>query len=478
MRALLTASEAAALAGGRVIQGEGSTPVAGFCWDSRQVAPEQLFVAVKGERVDGHEYVGAAVAAGAMGALVRRPVPAPGVLIQVDDDPVLGLGRLGAAWLRRYPVPVVGITGSVGKTTTKEMVWAVLSQRFKTLRNRGNLNSEIGLPVTLLELDASYQAAALEMGMRAKGEIAHLVGIAPPTVAVVTNVGLSHLELLGSQAAIAEAKAELVRGLLPQGTAVLNAADPLVADMHRLAPGPVIFYGIGLKPERAAALHPGAGWVSALDLRPAGTPDAPAMAFLLATHQGEAAVTLPAPGEHNVLGALAAAAAGLALGISPAAAAVGLARYAPAGNRMRIFRTGRWRLLDDTYNAAPDSTVAALKVLRQLAGDGRAVAVLGSMYELGVAAAEGHRQVGAAAAACADLLLAVGEPELAGEIPGGALAAGMLPGNVRYVADKAVAQAILQEWLRPYDTILIKGSRGMKMEEIVAFLENIAIRFV
>jgi len=476
---MLTAAVAAELAGGRLIQGDGATAITGFGWDSRQVRAGQLFIAVRGERVDGHEYVAAAVAAGAMGALVGRPVASPGVLILVDD-PVLALGRMGAAWLRRYPVPVVGITGSVGKTTTKEMAWAVLSQRFKTLRNLGNLNSEIGLPVTLFELDESYQAAVLEMGMRAKGEIRHLVGIAPPSVAVVTNVGLSHLELLGSQAAIAEAKAELVQGLRPGGTAVLNADDPRVAAMHARTPGPVTFYGIGLTPGRAAALRGGgpAGWVGAFDLRPAGTPDAPATAFRLAGHAGEAAVLLPAPGEHNVLGALGAAGAGLALGLSPAEAAAGLAHYAPAGNRMRIRRAGSWRLLDDTYNAAPDSTVAALKVLRELAGGGRAVAVLGSMYELGAAAAAGHRRVGEAAAACADLLVCVGEPELAGEVPGGARAAGLPADRVHYFATKVAAAAALPELLRRNDTILVKGSRGMQMEEIVALLENIAIRFV
>lgn len=479
VRVLFTAAEAAQVAGGQLVTGDGAAPVTGFCWDSRQAKPGDLFVAVRGERVDGHDYVAAATAGGALGALVARRVDSPGVQILVDD-PVAALGRLGKEYLRRYPVPVVGVTGSVGKTTTKELCHAVLSRRFRTLKNPGNLNSEIGLPVTLTNLEPGHQAAVLEMGMRALGEIAYLCSIAAPTVAVVTNVGTSHLELLGSQENIARAKSELVKGLLPGGTAVLNAADPLVAAMAPLASGKVTFYGINLTAEEARRLGGGhaVSWVSARDVTPCGTADIPGSRFVLQTPVGEVAAELPAPGAHNVLNALAAAGAGLALGMSPEEIAAGLRDYVPAGSRMRILRPGPVLIVDDTYNAAPASTTAALAVMRDLAGQGRTVAVLASMFELGAAAADGHLQVGQAAAGLADVLVAVGADDLAGNFVRGAQAAGMAPERLHYCPDKAAAQVVLDGLIRPGDTVLVKGSRGMAMEEIVAFLENMVTRIV
>lgn len=417
-------------------------------------------MAMPGDRVDGHDYVDRALAAGAVAALVGREEKTDaGTVIRVAD-PLLALGVLGAHRRRQFTLPVVGVTGSVGKTTTKELVAAALSQRFHVFRSPGNLNSEVGLPVALMRLDSSHQAAVLEMGMRALGEIAYLASIAQHNIGVVTNVGTSHLELLGTRENIARAKGELIRTLPPDGAAVLNSDDPLVSGLGALTSGTVWFYGFGAEGERA---------VTARDVRREGELG---QRFTLVTPVGAQEALLPAPGRHNVLNAMAAAAVGLHLGMALPEVVGGLATYEPAGNRMRVISIGGVRVIDDTYNAAPDSTVAALHVMRDLAGEGRCVAVLGSMFELGTAAQEGHNQVGEAAGGLADVVIAVGD--LAREIARGA-ARGRA--QIGHAADKQEAILRLVQTLRPGDTVLVKGSRGMEMEEIVAHLQNTLPRF-
>lgn len=480
--------------------GDPAARVTGLAWDSRRVQPGDCFVALVGERVDGHDFAWRAAGAGAACILAARPVAAGGAAVVVCPDPLLGLGRLGLALRSRHPrLRVVGVTGSVGKTTTKEMVAAVLSERFRVFRTEGNLNSEVGLPASLAGLSADHEAAVLEMGMRALGEIAYLASIARPQVGVVTNVGITHLELLGTQANIALAKSELVRALPADGDAVLNADDPHVRAMAAATKARVWYYGLTAR--EAAAAVPGtpgrasppaaagapeegaARWVTAADVRPDGPM---AQRFRLVSCMGEADAYLPAPGPHNLLNALAAAAVGLSQGMDPEAVARGLARFRNAGSRMRLVEAGGIRILDDTYNAAPASVIAALEVMRSLAGPGgRCVAVLGEMYELGEMEVEGHRQVGAAAARLADELVAVGElgrhiaagareavgggsATQAGEGAGGAGGARLR--EVHEVPGNRQAVALLQERLRPGDTVLVKGSRGMKMEEIVQAL--------
>lgn len=419
------------------------------------VRPGDCFVAMPGEKVDGHDYVIRAAELGAACLLIARPVTAPGATVVQVPDPLLALGQLGRHRRSQFAIPVVGITGSVGKTTTKEMIAAVLSRRFAVFRTPGNLNSEVGLPVALMDLTAQHQAAVLEMGMRALGEIEYLVSIAQPTVGVVTNVGPTHLELLGSLANIAMAKSELIRGLPAGGTAVLNADDPRVAQMAGVAPGPVWFYGF-------TAAHKGDHWVTAADVRREGESG---QRFTLVTAAGTADAYLPAPGQHNVLNAMAAVAVGLGLGLTLDEVAAGVADYVPSGNRMRIIHQQGIRILDDTYNAAPASVTAALQVMREMAGTlGRCIAVLGSMFELGVAAEDGHRQVGEEAARQADRVLTVGD--LARHI---AAAAG--PKAIHFERKEQVVAA-LQALLQPGDTVLVKGSRGMAMEEIVQSLQQ------
>lgn len=471
MTHLFTAAEIAELTGGRVVAGDPGARVTGLTWDSRRVRPGDCFVALAGERADGHDFAEAAAAAGAACVLAARQVAAPGAAVVVCPDPLLGLGRLGLALRSRHPhLRVVGVTGSVGKTTTKEMAAAVLAERFRVFRTEGNLNSEVGLPASLAGLTPDHEVAVLEMGMRAPGEIAYLASIARPQVGVVTNVGITHLELLGTQENIALAKSELVRALPPDGAAVLNADDPRVRAMAAVTPARVWFYGFTAREAAAAGAPGGAHWVTAADVRSDGSW---AQRFRLVTPWGEAEVYLPAPGRHNLLNALAAAAVGLSLGMDLDAVARGLARFQGAGSRLRLVEAGGVRILDDTYNAAPASVIAALEVMRGLAGqEGRCIAVLGDMYELGALEVEGHRQVGAAAARLADELVAVGM--LGRHIAEGARAAltgsGVRLRAVHHVPDNAGAVAWLRNRLRPGDTVLVKGSRGMKMEEIVQAL--------
>jgi UDP-N-acetylmuramoyl-tripeptide--D-alanyl-D-alanine ligase len=452
MRQLFTVAEIMAVTGGRLLQGSQAVPVTGFAYDSRKVKPGDCFVAMPGERVDGHDYAARAAELGAACVLVGRPVAARGTALVQVADPLLALGQLGRYQRERYPIPVVGVTGSVGKTTTKELISAVLARRLNVFRSAGNFNSEVGLPITLMDLDETAEVAVLEMGMRALGEIAYLVSIARPSIGVVTNVGITHLELLGTQENIARAKAELPLGLPADGAAVLNADDPFVAAMAVQAPCKVWFYGFG-------AQGKGERWVTARDVRREGETG---QRFTLVTPQGEVEAVLPAPGRHNVLNAMAAAAVGLEVGMTLSEIAEGTASYVPSGSRMRILNAGGVRILDDTYNAAPSSMIAALGVLRELAGDGRKAAVLGDMYELGAAAEEGHRQVGQAARTSADLVFAVGDMArwIAQEAGG------------RYYPDKAPAIEQLLQQVKPGDTVLVKGSRGMAMEEIVQALEK------
>ncbi len=367
------------------------TPLAGVVVDSRAARPGSLFVALPGERADGHDYVPTALAAGATLALVGRPVPGvplfdaaagdvPGewrwpLAVRVPDT-LAALQRLAAGWrAAQAGLRVVGVTGSVGKTVTKEAIAAVLAQRYAVCRNVGNRNNEIGLPLTLLELDAGHRYAVLEMGMYALGEIALLARLARPQVGVVTNVGPTHLERLGSIERIAQAKAELVQALPAGGLAVLNGDDARVRAMAEQTPCPALTYGRGADNDLRAEAVENRGLAGiAFTLRVGALPTlglAPAAARL---EMGQI-------GEHNVYVALAAAAVGLAEGLTLDELAAGL--RAGAGALRLAPRAGRdgVTLLDDSYNASPASALAALAALRALPG--RHLAVLGDMLELG-----------------------------------------------------------------------------------------------
>lgn len=468
---LFTAEEAARAAAGTLLPGTGAgASLTGAAADSRSVVPGDLFVAIRGERVDGHDFVPAAVREGAAGVLVSRVDPAwrlpPQVAVILVDDPVKALGRLARYHRRRVPVRMTAITGSVGKTTTKDLTAAVLSQRFRLLKSEGNMNTEVGLPLTLLRLTGDTEAAVVEMGMRGLGQIQYLASLAEPQVGVITNIGRTHLELLGSEENIALAKSELVEALPLDGVAILNDDDrwtPVVAARTRAR---VARYGW----ERAAQPDfPPPGGLP--DVYAAGVQSlgARGTSFRLLTPQGWAEVVLPLPGLHNVANALAAAAVGVAWGLNPREIAAGLGEARISDKRMSVFQAGPVTILDDSYNASPVSTIAALEVLAGMEG-GRRVAVLGNMLELGDYAAEGHREVGQAAARLGvDVLVAVGD--LARHMADGARET-VRRLDVHHVPDRAAAAPLLAELVRPGDVVLVKGSRGMAMEELVAGLRR------
>lgn len=465
MKQLFTADEVVRVTGGRLIAGREDQPVFGVATDSRVTREGDLFFALPGERVDGHGFVEEVLNRGASGSVVSRegltfPPGTAGILVK---DTTLALGDLASHHRAKFDPAVIGITGSVGKTTTKEMVAAVLSRRFETLKNRGNLNTEVGLPLTVFELTSAHEVAVLEMAMRGLGQITYLARIARPKIGIVTNVGQAHIEILGSVENIARAKGELIWALPADGTAILNHDDPLVRQMAEDTSLRTVFYGVKERPPR------GADWVTALDARTVG-PEGQQFVLEAAGFGVSGEVYLPLPGKHNLLNALAAAAAGLVLGMTLEEIRDGLAAYSGAGNRLQINLWGDIRVINDTYNANPVSTLASLEVLREVAGGARSVAVLGSMFELGEVSEIGHRQVGREAAKKADLLVAVGD--LARWIAAGAASGGMPEDRISWYGSNAEAAETLQRTIKPGDTVLVKGSRGMRMEEIVAALEK------
>ena len=431
-----------------------SLPFANVVHDSRLAGPGSLFVALRGER-DGHEFVADAVGRGASGILAERHVPeaewlrqAGGreVALVVADDSLKALQRLSRWWRERQNVEVVAVTGSVGKTSTKEVVAAVLGRRHRVLKNEKNYNNEIGLPLTLLSLDGTYEKAVLEMGMYDLGEIRDLCAVALPTVGVVTNVGPVHLERLGTLERIAQAKAELVEALPAHGLAVLNGDDPRVHAMAGLTHAQAVFYGLG-----------GACQVRASDVEPLGLEG---VRFTLHALGRVGPVHLGLAGRHSVYNALAGAAVGFAAGLTWDEVVAALAEVR-SGLRLAVVPGKNGSLvIDDTYNASPASMLAALDLLGQLPEP--RTAILGDMLELGSYEEEGHREVGRRAAQVAQTLIAVGER--ARLIAAEARALGLR--EIEYAPD---SEAVQYE-PRAGEHILVKGSRSMQMEKVVAKL--------
>jgi UDP-N-acetylmuramoyl-tripeptide--D-alanyl-D-alanine ligase len=447
-----TADDLVRLTGGRLLARSGR-PVRGGAVDSRLVAPGAVFVALAGERTDGHAYLADAIARGAAALIVARPVADPAALGDVTvirvADPLAALGEIAAGWRRRFELLVVGVTGSIAKTSTKEAVAAVLGRRFRTLRNEGNQNNEVGLPLTILRLGPEHEAAVLEMGMYVGGEIADLARIARPRIGVVTAVQPVHLSRIGSLEAIEAAKGELLEALPPDGAAILNADDPIVRRMGGRSAAASLSYGFAADADIGAEAVESAGTAG--------------MRFILRAGGVRRPVTIPTLGRLSVHNALAGAAVGRATGMSLDDIAAGLAAGWSAPHRVQLVRLAGITLVDDTYNASPRSVVAALELLAGLPG--RRVAVLGEMLELGEASEEGHRVVGQAAAGTVDWLVVVGDG--AAGIGAGALAAGMAPGRVIRVRDVEAALEALPPRLRDGDVVLIKASRGIGLERVV-----------
>jgi len=442
--------------------------------DSRQAISGCLFVALPGENHDGHQFIGEAFEKGACLAFVQQDVSerfqtldlrggAPGQHPQSLDEPICllvddclaALQQTARFWRRKLDVKVIGVTGSVGKSTTKELITEVLSQRYRVLKNPGNLNNEIGLPLTMLSLNETHQRAVLEMGFYVPGEIALLCDLASPTIGVITNIGTVHAERAGTQADIARGKAELIQALppAPQGVAILNYDDAWVHEMAELTKARIFYYGL----DPAADLW--ADGVEGLGLD--------GIRFRLHYQREALHLRIPLIGRHSVQTALRAASVGLVEGLSWQEIVEGL-RSGHAQLRLITTRTENGALiLDDSYNASPESTLAALNLLDDLAG--RKVAVLGDMLELGIYETQGHELVGVRAAQVADLLVTVGE--LGKIIASAARQAGFSPSATLIFSDVDQVIDYLKQNLVKDDVVLVKGSRGMRMDRIVTALE-------
>ncbi len=446
---MLTAREVATLTGGVLRSGDPRRQVGGTSIDSRLLSPGMLFIALPGDRTDGHRFVGDAFRRGAAAALVSHPIPdAPpiGALIQVPDTRA-AFQRLARVVRDRLRLRVVGITGSVGKTSTKEMAAAVAGRVFRTAHSPENWNTEISLPLVLTNLSVDREVAIVEMAMRGPGQIRELVRICRPEIGVVTNIGESHMDFFPSREALAAAKGELIEGLPPEGVAVLNADDPLTLALAQLGPARRLTFGLGSGDVTADRLKtiPGVGTT-----------------FRLRIPGGEAPVTVRVPGRHAVRNALAAAAVGVALGLTADQIADGLAEVVPVPKRLEVCRVGGMILLNDVYNSSPQSVEAAFDVMDEFPGAPR-VAVLGDMKELGALSSEDHRRVGRLAARRRlDLLVAFGP--LAADLSEGAREGGGV--RVVHTEDPDNVLSLLRRELTPGAVVLIKGSRAMAMERI------------
>jgi len=445
-----TLEDAVAITGGRLVQGSAVLRYEGVSIDSRTLRAGELFVAVAGPRFDGHDFVGEVARRGAAAAVIHHAVEAPAgfPLLRVDDT-TAALADLARETRQRAALPVVAITGSTGKTTTKDMAAALLGARGPVLKTEGNLNNQYGLPLTLLRLEERHAAAVLELGMSAPGELRALSRIAQPDVAVITKVAPVHLEFFASVDAIADAKAEILEGLRPGGAAVLNGDDPRLVARGRALPGRVVWFGRDRRFDVSAESWRG---------------NAFGMRFDLVIEGRRHDVALPLLGLHSVENFLAAAAAAWVLGTKPEAIAAAGPALRPARHRgeVRALAEGV-TLIDDCYNSNPTAVEAALAAL-QLAQGRRRVAFLGDMLELGPSGPALHRETGERAAGQLDLLVGVGA--LAREMVAGA--AGRI--ESRLFSDAAAAAEAARELVRPGDAVLVKGSRGMRLEAVVEAL--------
>jgi UDP-N-acetylmuramoyl-tripeptide--D-alanyl-D-alanine ligase len=451
---------------------QASTVITEAAVDSRLAIPGGLFVALSGEHADGHDFVGDAFQRGASFALIQHKVDVAyrTIHLRANQETVIptdmeapiclmventlpALQQIARFWRHKLDLDVVGITGSVGKSTTKEVIFEVLSQRYRTLKSPGNMNNEIGLPLTILRLSAGYERAVLEMGFYVPGEIALLSEIAQPRIGVVTNIGTVHAERAGSQEAIFRGKSELVQALPGDGVAILNLDDPWVSKMAELTKARIFFYGLDPEADLWADNVEGLGLEG--------------IRFRLHYQHETLHVHIPMIGQHSVHTALRAAAVGLADNLTWQEIIDGL-RQGHTQLRLTAVRSENGALmLDDTYNASPESMLAALNLLAEL--DGHKVAVLGDMLELGQYEKQGHEIVGVRAAQVADQLVTIGT--LGHLIAQAAHWAGMQSGKIVEFENTDEAIHHLQKSLTDKDVVLVKGSHGIRMDRIVAALE-------
>jgi UDP-N-acetylmuramoyl-tripeptide--D-alanyl-D-alanine ligase len=447
---VFTLEQVLAASGGRVVHGAApsSERFVGGAFDSRILRPGEVFFALRDQR-DGHEFVAEAFARGASAAVVERAVPVPddALLIQVPQ-PLHALRRLAEVLRDAHPIPAIGITGNVGKTTTKEATAAALGARYRVLRTAASFNNEIGVPLTLLRLEPSHEVAVIELGFYVPGEIADLCRLVRPRVGIITEIPAIpvHFARTPSVEAIAAGKAELIESLPDDGVALLNADSPRVRALAPRTRARVVLFGEG----RDAELR-------ATDVRAEGL----AGLRFTALYEGERAdVALPIPGRQLVPAALAALGAARALGVPLAEAAVALGTLEQPAHRMQVRRGADVTVIDDSYNSSPAAVHAALAVLRDVSG--RRIAVLGDMLELGPLSADAHEAVGRDAARSTEILIGIGE--LARTAVDAARAAGMA--EAFWASEPGEALVVLRRLQQPGDTILVKGSHSLALDRL------------
>ena len=433
---------------------EGAEDVTSVTTDSRNVPAGSLFIPIVGEKFDGHRFIAAALDQGAAGVLCAKlpeDLRPDKFYIKVADTR-LALKDLARHYREKFTIPVVQITGSVGKTTTKDMIAAVLAQKYRVLKTAENFNNDIGTPLTLLGLDHTHEVAVIETGMNHFGEIRYLGEMVQPDIAVISNIGDAHIEYLGSREGILKAKAEILENLRPGGTVILNGDDAL---LNTLTPP-------------FETLRCGQGENCAYRVGEIADHGVDGITCCLTTPQGEYRLTIPAPGEHMVYSASMAAAIGEKLGLTAAEIARGVACYTPTGSRMRVLRLPEERtVLDDCYNANPQSVTAALEILAKTDCAQR-VAVLGDMGELGDLTAQAHYNMGALAVMLGiDLVIAIGTH--AAKIAEGVECSG---GEVQHFATKEEALPTIRAQLTPQTAMLIKASHAMRFGQLVEALKE------
>ena len=444
--ATITLKQAAQWCGGYVETKYENVEFRGANNDTRIIKPGQLFIVLQGAR-DGHDFIPAAMEKGAAAVLCSRKVgDYPAIYV---DDPRIALGKIAEQALRSLGCKVVGITGSVGKSTTKEMIASVLESTFRVSKTPANHNNDIGMPMAILSMPEDTQVAVLEMGMNHFREIAYLSEIAKPDVAVIINIGTMHIEYLGSREGIRKAKLEIVEGMSPEGKLLLNGSDDMLKLLPEAPVQPVTYFG----------MDEGCG-VRAKDIRQ----DGEKLCFMVEAGELSFPVELKLEGEHFVPDAMAAVAVGLELGVAPEDIRLSLNAFRNMAGRQEIYQTNGFTVIQDCYNAGPESMAAALKVLGNR--QGRRIAVLGDMLELGDCAPAEHFRVGRIAAENAQVLLALGHN--AHHVADGALTGGMPNANVSVFDDREAMAAELKKIARPGDVLLFKGSHGMHLELVLA----------
>lgn len=453
-------SEAAKWCGGS-LQGK-DAEIASLSTNSREIGQDCLFLPIIGERFDAHDFIADAIAKGAKAVISARPQETYSVPTIYVADTGKALLAIAGGYRSRLQTRVVGVTGSVGKTTTKEMIAAVLCQHCKTSKTEGNLNNEIGMPQSILTIDKEVRASVLEMGMNHFGELSRMTAAAQPDIAVITNIGTSHIEFLGSREGICKAKLEILEGLRENGIAILCGDEPLLWEKRGKLPCKTIYYGIE---------NPECDFV-AQDIVNEG--DIVRFSVVNRTQKdcrqvpiGECIrAHLCVAGRHNVLNALAAVAVALQFEEEPGDIVAGLGAYRPTGMRQNTYQKNGFTILADCYNASPDAMEAALQAFSELKATGKHIAVLGGMLELGDYTAEGHRRAGRAAAKYADTLYLYGAGSA--YTKEGALEGGMPETAIFSFDTHEALAAALQANAKQGDALLFKGSRGMKMEHALA----------